>query len=198
MHQRPFFHRETEGIRITVRPAYLREHSRAAERQFVFAYFVRLENVGEQSAQLLTRRWMIHDDIGEDSQVEGVGVVGEQPILAPGDVHEYQSFCVLKSPSGYMEGAYRFVRGDGASFDAPVPRFTLDAKAAPGPRSCSAVACRRAPRRSRCRPSRRAAEAMRRAPPIPHASRPCRAPPRHPPHQRTPRAPWRVSGARAA
>jgi ApaG protein len=135
MHPRPFFYRETEGIRITVRPAYLREHSRPSERQFVFAYFVRLENVGEQSAQLLTRRWMIHDDIGEDTEVEGEGVVGEQPLLAPGDVHEYQSFCVLKSPSGYMEGSYQFVRGDGTSFDARIPRFTLDATAARGPRS---------------------------------------------------------------
>jgi ApaG protein len=86
---------------------------------------VRIENVGGQSAQLLSRRWRIHDGIGEDIEVEGEGVVGEQPLIGPGKVHEYQSFCVLKSPSGYMEGTYRFVRADGTTFEAEIPRFNL-------------------------------------------------------------------------
>lgn len=130
MSTRPFFYRETQGLRVTVRPVFVAEHSRPAQRQFVFAYFVRLENVGEQAAQLITRHWLIHDDLGDDSEVRGDGVVGEQPMLAAGEIHEYQSFCVLKSPTGYMEGSYHFVRADGTSFDAVIPRFILDASAA--------------------------------------------------------------------
>jgi ApaG protein len=122
-----FFYRQTGDIRITVRPVFLPEQSHPAQRQFVFAYFVRVENVGRLAAQLLSRRWRIHDSAGEDSEVEGEGVVGEQPLIAPGRVHEYQSFCVLKSPSGHMEGEYRFRRQDGFAFEASIPRFTLQA-----------------------------------------------------------------------
>src|SRR5205807_10508941 len=100
-------------------------------QQFVFAYFVRLENVGPGQAQLISRRWAIHDDIGEDTEVQGEGVVGEQPVLASGQVHEYQSFCVLKSRSGYMEGYYHFIREDDSEFDAVIPRFVLDVTSAP-------------------------------------------------------------------
>ena len=125
MTKRPFFYRETEGIRVSVRPAYLPQHSRQAEGQYVFAYAVRIENVGPQAARLLSRHWLIHDSIGEVTEVQGDGVVGEQPLLAPGRVHEYQSFCVLKSPSGWMEGEYHFVRHDGSTFDAVIPRFDL-------------------------------------------------------------------------
>ena len=127
MSSRPFFYRQTGDVRVTVRPAYLPDQSHPGQRQFVFAYLVRIENVGRHSAQLLARHWYIHDSIGEDSEVEGEGVVGEQPIIAPGRVHEYQSFCVLKSPSGHMEGSYRFRREDGLAFEAQIPRFTLQA-----------------------------------------------------------------------
>jgi ApaG protein len=132
MRPRPFFYRETHGIRITVRPAYLAEQSRPTRGQYVFAYFVRIENVGRATAQLLSRRWLIHDSIGEETEVEGEGVVGEQPTIQPGRVHEYRSFCVLKSPSGFMEGAYRFQRADGTPFEAGIPRFSLVADSAPG------------------------------------------------------------------
>ena len=91
------FYKITDGIRVTVRPVYLPEQSIPEQQQFVFAYYVRIENVGTQSAQLLSRRWRIHDSIGEDTEVAGDGVVGEQPLLIPGGVHQYQSFCVLKS-----------------------------------------------------------------------------------------------------
>ena len=121
------FYRITNGIRVTERPVYLQEQSIPEQQQFVFAYFVRIENVGTRAAQLLSRRWRIHDSFGEDSEVAGDGVVGEQPLLAIGDVHEYQSFCVLKSPSGHMEGEYHFVRDDAEKFDAEIPRFTLAA-----------------------------------------------------------------------
>ena len=121
----PFYYRETEGIRVTVRPVYLPRHSRETEEQYVFAYFVRIENVGPQPARLLSRRWTIHDSNGEESEVQGEGVIGEQPLVGPGQVHEYQSFCVLKSPSGWMEGEYTFVRADGSEFQAGIPRFDL-------------------------------------------------------------------------
>jgi ApaG protein len=130
---RQFFYRETEGIRITVRPVYLSAESKPAQRHYVFAYFVRVENVGSQPARLLSRRWRIHDSIGHDSEVEGEGVVGEQPVIGPGRVHEYQSFCILKSPSGHMEGEYHFVRADGTTFDAAIPRFVLATDATEAP-----------------------------------------------------------------
>lgn len=129
----PFFYRETDGIRVTVRPAYLPEQSDPAGRKFVFAYFVRIENVGAIAARLLSRRWLIHDAAGEDTEVIGDGVIGEQPLLQPGGVHEYSSFSVLKSPAGHMEGHYHFARADGIQFDALIPRFTLDANASAGP-----------------------------------------------------------------
>jgi ApaG protein len=78
--------------------------------------------------QLLSRHWYIHDSIGEDYEVAGDGVVGEQPTLLPGGVHEYNSFCVLRSPNGHMEGSYRFVCDDDTSFDAAIPRFLLIAE----------------------------------------------------------------------
>lgn len=124
----PFYYRFTSGIRITVRPTYLQERSNPLLGQFVFGYHIRIENVGDQAAQLRTRRWLIHDDAAGDTVVEGEGVVGEQPHLLPGQVHEYRSFCVLKSPTGWMEGSYRFVRDDGSAFQAAIPRFALDAE----------------------------------------------------------------------
>ena len=129
MTARPFYYRETDGIRVTVRPRYLADQSLPHALRYVFAYFVRIENVGADGAQLRSRRWRIHDDVGEDTEVAGDGVIGEQPLLPPGGVHEYNSFCVLKSPSGWMEGYYTFAREDGTRFRADIPRFLLDASA---------------------------------------------------------------------
>lgn len=122
----PFYYRESEGIRITVRPAFVPAHSRQEEDQYVFAYHVRIENIGPLPVQLLTRRWLIHDSIGEVTEVEGEGVVGEQPLIGPGRVHEYQSFAILKSAKGWMEGEYGFERPDGTRFAAQIPRFELE------------------------------------------------------------------------
>lgn len=127
MSSRPFYHRETHGIRVTVRPSYLPHQSHPSRGHFVFAYFVRLENVGGQTVQLRSRYWQIHDSGGEDMEVEGDGVVGEQPVIPPGRVYEYQSFCVLRSATGHMEGRYNFVRADGTTFAAQIPRFMLEA-----------------------------------------------------------------------
>lgn len=122
-----FFYRESNGIRITVRPMYLRDQSEPSQNHYLFAYFIRIENIGGLPAQLLSRRWLIHDEVGEDTEVTGEGVVGEQPLVNPGAVHEYQSFCVLKSGEGFMEGHYTFLRPDGGTFDAAIPRFILSA-----------------------------------------------------------------------
>jgi ApaG protein len=115
----------TEGIRVTVHPFFLPDHSDPLERRFVFAYQIRIENVGSEPGQLRWRHWYIHDDAEGDSEVEGEGVIGEQPLIAPGGVHEYQSFCVLKGPEGHMEGHYEFERPGGARFRVKVPRFLL-------------------------------------------------------------------------
>jgi len=106
---------------------YLREQSEPSHQHYVFAYFVRIENVGEIAAQLMSRRWLIHDSSGEDIEFEGEGVVGEQPLIQPGGVHEYQSFCILKSGEGFMEGHYNFVSPEGTTFRAEIPRFILSA-----------------------------------------------------------------------
>jgi ApaG protein len=110
---------------------YLRDQSEPSARHYVFAYFVRIENVSETSVQLMSRRWLIHDSAGDDIEVKGDGVVGEQPVIPPGHVHEYQSFCILKSGEGYMEGHYNFLAPDSTTFKAEIPRFLLSASAYP-------------------------------------------------------------------
>ncbi len=121
----PFYYRSTNGIRITVTPRYSPEHSDAEEPRHLFIYHIRIENVGDRTAQLLWRHWFIHDEGGEDTEVEGEGVVGEQPVLAPGDVHEYESFCVLRGRRGSMVGYYIFHSPDGSDFRAEIPLFGL-------------------------------------------------------------------------
>ena len=123
----PFYYRITDGIRITARPTYLREQSNPPLGRYVFTYYIRIENTGDRGAKLLTRRWLIHDDGAEETIVEGDGVIGMQPHIAPGAAHEYSSFCVLTAPTGWMEGSYHFLRDDGAAFDAVIPRFMLNA-----------------------------------------------------------------------
>src|SRR5205085_12324317 len=99
MTARSFFYKETDGVRVTVRPVYLRDHSEPSQSHYVFAYFVRIENVGTMAAQLLSRRWLIHDSVGEgvDTAVLGEGVAGRQPTMMPGAVHGYPSFCIPTS-----------------------------------------------------------------------------------------------------
>lgn len=122
-----FFYRITDGIRVTARPAFSADHSDPARGYFVFTYRIRIENVGDQPAQLLRRHWYIHDPIHGDHEVEGEGVIGEQPLLRPGEVHEYDSYCVLRGPQGHMEGHYQMMRPDGSLFEASIPRFWLRA-----------------------------------------------------------------------
>lgn len=121
----PFYHKVTDGIRVTVRPVYAAEHSDPAIPSFVFIYHIRIENVGERTVQLLWRHWYIHDSVAGVSEVEGEGVIGEQPVLAPGDVHEYESYCILQGARGHMEGYYEFRRPDGTALKVEIPRFEL-------------------------------------------------------------------------
>jgi len=127
-----FFYKLSNEVRVTVRPWYLAAQSQPLVGRFVFGYHIRIENVGPRPVQLLTRYWLIKDSNGEETIVEGEGVVGEQPVIAPFRAHEYQSYCVLKSPNGSMEGRYTLVRADGSRFDAEIPRFELDAGATAG------------------------------------------------------------------
>lgn len=121
----PYYHRITSGIRITARPSYVPAQSYPEGQHFVFAYHIRIENVGAQGVRLLTRRWLIHDDAAGDSVVAGEGVIGKQPHIPAGTSHEYSSFCVLKCVSGWMEGSYHFERDDHSGVDAAPPRFAL-------------------------------------------------------------------------
>ena len=122
----------TDGILIRVRPAFSLADSSRDQERFVFTYHVEMENQGDESAKLLFRHWRIHDAGGEDSEVNGEGVVGQQPTLGPGGTHQYRSYCTLRSPAGYMEGHYTFERLDGSRFRARIPRFSLSAYL-PGP-----------------------------------------------------------------
>jgi ApaG protein len=120
------YHAITDGIRVTVRPIFAPDHSDPDEPRFVFIYHIRIENLGTVTAQLRWRHWFIHDEIGGDSEVEGEGVVGRMPLLAPGELHEYQSFCVLRAPTGHMHGYYLFRRSDdGTELRVAIPRFDL-------------------------------------------------------------------------
>jgi len=121
------YEQSTQGIRVMVEPRYSLADSDPGDDTFVFSYFIEMANEGSAPAQLLFRFWRIHDSAGEDTEVEGEGVVGEQPSLEPGGAHRYRSYCVLRSPAGYMEGYYTFQRPDGQRFRVDVPRFQLTA-----------------------------------------------------------------------
>ena len=113
-----FINQETDGIRVSA-------ESDPGEARFVFADRMRIEHLGKEPAQLVWRHWYIHDPVAGNTEVEGEGVVGEQPLIGPGGVHEYQSFCVLEAPEGSMEGFYEFLRPDGSKFNARIPAFVL-------------------------------------------------------------------------
>jgi len=116
----------TRSISITVEPTYLEERSSPPENKYVWAYHVRIENEGPETVQLVTRYWRITDAIGRVQEVRGPGVVGEQPVLKPGDSFEYTSGTPLGTPSGIMVGAYQMETEGGERFDVAVPAFSLD------------------------------------------------------------------------
>ncbi len=119
----------THDITVTVRPVYLDEPSDVFERQFVFGYLVRIENDGLEEVQLLRRHWRVEERTGRIQDVSGEGVVGRQPAIAPGALHTYDSFCVIRSMEAMMEGTYLMQRPTGARFRVTIPRFHLRAAA---------------------------------------------------------------------
>jgi ApaG protein len=117
----------TRGVRVTIRPFYLADQSDPTEGRYVWAYKVQIENLSPATVQLLKRSWIITDALGREMRVHGEGVVGEQPILEPGESFDYTSGTPLPTPSGFMRGTYHMiVTGTGEEFDAAVPAFSLD------------------------------------------------------------------------
>jgi ApaG protein len=110
---------------VNVRPQYLVEHSDPDSEKYVFAYTVTIRNTGEHTAQLISRHWIITDGNNAVEEVRGAGVVGEQPVLKPGEAFEYTSGCPLPTPVGSMRGSYQCVADDGTAFEAPIPEFVL-------------------------------------------------------------------------
>ena len=119
----------TRGLEVSVDAFYLEEQSDAAENRYSFAYKVQLHNRGEEPVQLISRHWVITDSSGDIRQVRGEGVVGRQPVLAPGERYEYVSGSRLESPMGTMHGSYQMRTPAGDTFDAEIPVFTLSANA---------------------------------------------------------------------
>ena len=115
----------TYQFSVSVRPQFVPEHSRPDEDKFLFAYTVTIRNTGDVAAQLISRHWIITDANNKVEEVQGLGVVGEQPVLKPGEAFEYTSGCPISTPVGSMRGSYQCVAEDGTQFEAPVPEFLL-------------------------------------------------------------------------
>ena len=116
----------TRAITVTVQPIYLEDESAPDQSQFVWAYHVRIENKGEEAVQLRNRYWRITDALGRVQEVRGAGVVGEQPMLRPGQSFEYTSGTPLPTPSGIMTGSYEMEGSNGEKFSVAIPAFSLD------------------------------------------------------------------------
>ncbi|MEN5175275.1 CO2+/MG2+ efflux protein ApaG [compost metagenome] len=126
MHSAPAYSAETEGVVVRVRPSYLAGQSDPAEGRWVWAYQVEIVNLSGGPVQLVARRWTITDALGRVEEVRGPGVVGEQPVIEPGDSYAYASGCPLTTPSGSMVGAYFMQDAEGRMFEAAIPAFSLD------------------------------------------------------------------------
>ncbi len=114
-----------QSIQITVEVNYLADQSDAKEHRFVFAYTITIRNTGKLPVQLLTRRWLITDASGKTKEVQGDGVIGEQPRIRPDEYHRYSSLSVIETPVGTMEGNYGMIDTDGEAFSAAIPVFRL-------------------------------------------------------------------------
>ncbi|HWZ33422.1 MAG TPA: Co2+/Mg2+ efflux protein ApaG [Bryobacteraceae bacterium] len=118
----------TNQIRVEVLSRYSPENSRPFEDEWVFQYTVRITNESAETVQLISRHWIITDGLEHVEEVKGPGVVGEQPVLAPGESFKYSSWCPLKTPTGVMQGTYQMVRTDGTPFEIEIARFGLKAR----------------------------------------------------------------------
>jgi ApaG protein len=115
----------TNGVLVTVQARYVPARSLPLARRYVFVYTVRIRNEGQRAVQLRTRHWIIVDSTGAKEEVQGEGVVGEQPVIQPGSTYEYVSAALLKTPRGTMRGSYRMTTWSGKSFDAVIAPFLL-------------------------------------------------------------------------
>ena len=115
----------THDVRVEVIARYAEEHSQPMEARWVFQYTVRITNLGSDTVQLISRHWIITDAQGLVQEVRGLGVVGAQPLLQPGETFEYTSGTSIATPVGTMRGAYQMVAQDGTRFEAAIPEFTL-------------------------------------------------------------------------
>ena len=116
----------TRQIEVTVEPNFLREGSSVGNRQYFWSYTIVITNTGDETVQLRTRHWIITDASGHKEEVRGEGVVGEQPVLAPGERFEYTSGVPLPTASGFMSGRYQMMSESGEQFEIDVPAFSLD------------------------------------------------------------------------
>lgn len=116
----------TRQIEVLVEPEFLPERSSPENRQFFWAYSIVIVNEGSETVQLKTRHWIITDGLGQQQEVRGEGVVGEQPVIAPGERYEYTSGVPLTTSSGFMTGSYQMVTESGEKFDLAIPLFSLD------------------------------------------------------------------------
>ena len=123
----------TSSVTVSVEPVYLDNESKPDKHVYVWAYKVRIKNGGDDTLQLKTRHWKITDSYGRIHEVHGPGVVGEQPVLKPGDSFEYTSGTPLSTPGGFMTGAYSMQASHGHTFDVAIPVFSLDVPDAPRP-----------------------------------------------------------------
>jgi len=112
-------------IAVSAVPQYIPDQSDPENERYVFAYTITIENIGSVPAQLISRHWIITDASDEVQEVRGLGVVGQQPLLKPGEKFEYTSGCQLDTPVGTMRGAYQMTADDGTQFEAVIPEFTL-------------------------------------------------------------------------
>ena len=118
----------TRQIRVEVMARHSPENSRPGQGEWVFQYTVRITNQGTDTVQLVSRHWIITDALEHTEEVRGPGVVGEQPVLAPGESFKYSSWCPLKTPTGVMHGTYQMVGADGRRFDIEIAPFALKAR----------------------------------------------------------------------
>lgn len=118
----------THDVRVEVMSQYSAEHSRPLDGEWVFQYTVRITNQGTDTVQLISRHWIITDSTDRQKEVKGEGVVGQQPVLAPGESYKYSSWCPLETSVGTMQGTYQMVRANGEKFDIDIAPFGLNAR----------------------------------------------------------------------
>jgi ApaG protein len=119
------YHATTRGVTVRVSVSFLSDQSEPAKGRWFWAYHIRIENEGPRTVQLISREWLITDGKGDHHEVQGEGVVGEQPVIEPGGSFDYVSGCPLTTPNGAMEGSYFMVSEDGSTFAVAIPRFPL-------------------------------------------------------------------------